>query len=182
MAKIYKSTKDKYLKISSYLRSRARSSRKNNLITGTRYDKLMNKSLNKRQLEASIEAGSITNRDIQEMTRNLLKERRELRKPRVEAELRDTVSDLHKAGYTNIRMKNIVPFLDMMEDLKEAGISAQQGSSVIADNLDELFGRADIDIDDVKEAFNDWLENSAKVGEFEEYMPLPDSNSYDIEQ
>lgn len=179
MARIYKKVKEEYLRKSKYARARARKQRKAGLITERKYNSIMNKALTKSELERSIKEGT-SNNTIKQATKMLNREVRGLRKKRLEEELKDIIQSLNNHGYNNIDRNNVISFIDMMEQLREAGISSQYGSDYMADRLDDLFGDKDISNKDVEEVFNKWLKGSAIPSDFERYMPVDNSGSYDL--
>lgn len=180
--------REQYMKQSRYLRKRAKSLQKE-------YGKWLGarKEVLEKFKPISQMGEKITSKDLRRAIKQMGTVKKQLYKKNIETRLAETIETMHNSrggGYEWINRQNILPFLNMMEELHGSALESIYGSGYVASEVEKRLSSYNnsIDAEELKENFQSWLERAdadpkavkkCNLNLRKKFNPLPGSGSND---
>lgn len=177
--------REQYVKQSRYLRKRAKSLQKE-------YGKWLgarNEVLEKFKPISQM-GEKITSKDLRRAIKQMGTVKKQLYKKNIEKKLSETIDMMNKAGYDWVNRSNVLPFINMMEQLHGSALESIYGSGYVASEVEKRLSNDSnsIDAKELEQNFQSWLERAdadpkavkkRNLNLRKKFNPLPGSGSND---
>lgn len=177
--------REQYVKQSRYLRKRAKSLQKE-------YGKWLgarNEVLEKFKPISQM-GEKITSKDLRRAIKQMGTVKKQLYKKNIEKKLSETIDMMNKAGYDWINRSNVLPFINMMEQVHGSALESIYGSGYVANEIEKRLtdDTKKIDAKELEQNFQSWLERAnidvkavkkRNLNFRKKFNPLPGSGSND---
>lgn len=150
-------TRDQYVKLSGYIRKMARSRQREygQWLGGAK--EVLDKFKPISQMGENIKAS-----DLKRAIKQMQSIKKQLYKKNIEKKLSETIETMNNAGYDWINRSNVLPFINMMEELRGSALESIFGSGYVAVQVERALTdeKNPIGADQLKENFDSWIERA----------------------
>lgn len=150
-------TREQYVKLSGYIRKMARSRQREygRWLGGAK--EVLDKFKPISQMGENIKAS-----DLKRAIKQMQSIKKQLYKKNIERKLSETIDTLNNAGYDWVNRSNVLPFINMMEELHGSALESIFGSGYVAVEVERALTdeKNPIGAEELKANFDSWIERA----------------------